>query len=120
MADTTTQGQTAPEHDDLDDLATIDFEAEMTQEQVKEYETGQNEVWGMKRRITLISLTRTKAELVAGFSDTENGVEMLMEMIDHVHEWRDHLKASLGLAEAASSRLIVTCAAAMKHQEAAA
>jgi len=103
--------------EDLASMAGHDFAAQITMREVQEAEAAYEERWGVKRRIALISLTRTKVELVAGFTKGDNGPELLMEMIEHVQDWAAHLRDGLDVAEAATARLTVACAAAMQHLE---
>lgn len=113
----TPQGATAPDCADsarIDEAAHLEFQAVLTPGQVQDYEATQHETWGPRRRMTLISLTRSKAELLAGFAQGENGADVLMDMIDEVHTWRDHLIATADLAETASARLIITCSALLQ------
>lgn len=113
----TPQGATAPDCADsarIDEAAHLEFQAVLTPDQVQDYEATQHETWGPRRRMTLISLTRSKAELLAGFAQGENGADVLMDMIDEVHTWRDHLIATADLAETASARLIITCSALLQ------
>lgn len=94
---------------DLANMARHSFDALLTQPEVTAYEASTANQWGTSRRIALVSLTRSKAELVAGFSQGDNGPELLMEMVEQVYAWRDHLKNHIELAGMASARLIVAC-----------
>jgi hypothetical protein len=92
MADTP-MGAPAPTTDEeLRDIAQHDFEAALTQDQINEIEAEYNATWGVKRRITLLALSRSKADLVLNFGKQESGPDVLMEMIEHIYEFRDHLR----------------------------
>lgn len=112
MAHSTSPG--APDRitdEELQSMAQHDFEAELTQDQINKIESDYNETWGVKRRITLLALSRSKAELVLNFGQLEDGADVIMEMIDHVHEFREHLRNGIELAESASARLLIACSA---------
>jgi hypothetical protein len=114
-----TNGATAPESstDCIDELHLIDFEASMTMQQLHDSEVGYDELWRPKRRIALLALTRTKADLVASFTKSDSGPELLMEMIEHVQDWASHLKDGIDIAEQATARLTVACATAINQEE---
>lgn len=119
MAHTASLGAPAPDtttDDEITSMALMDFEPSLTMEQLDQIEANYNETWGVKRRITLLALTRSKAELVLNLSKSDNGIDVAMEMIDHVHAFRDHLRDGIALAEAASARLLITCSALMSTE----
>lgn len=109
---------TASSSDPVDELHLLDFPADMTMQQLADGEVGYDELWGPKRRLALISLARSKAELVDGFSKSDNGPEVLMDMIEHVQDWMQHLQACIAIGESAHARLSVTCATVIKQAEA--
>jgi hypothetical protein len=92
------------------ELGQIDFDAVLTNEEFQEYEATQNETWGVNRRIAMITLARSKAQLVGGFGKAGN-TDALLEMIERVQDWSDHLKASIEMAEMASARLMAVASA---------
>jgi hypothetical protein len=63
-----------------------------------------------------VLLTKTKAEMVKVVAN-EDGCQALFGAVDEIRAWRDHLKASLELAEAAEAR-VLTAAATAVHEEA--
>lgn len=99
--------------EDLCSMAQHDFEAALTQDQINAIEADYNETWGVNRRITLLALSRSKADLVLNFGKQEDGPDVVMEMIDHIYEFRDHLRACLEMTESASARLLITCSTLM-------
>lgn len=101
---------TPPPDDDLAQIAITDFDPALTPKQVEDYEADQSHVWGIKRRIALACLTKSKAELVSNVTQLDNGTDVLFELIDHAKAWMDHLQAMAELAGMAHARLCVTCA----------
>lgn len=91
--------------DQLQRLAEFDFDAMLTDEQMMEIEAQQELTWGMKRRMTLAVLSRSKAQLLEGFGGVDDA-EILLEMIDHAADYRDYLKACVEDANAAFLRLV--------------
>lgn len=124
MAHSASPGAPAPDTTtddaDLHRMAQHDFEAELTQDQVNKIEAEYNHTWGYKRRITLLALSRSKADLVLNFGKDENGPDVLMEMVEHIYEFREHLRNGIELADSASARLLVTCSALMTTKGASA
>lgn len=106
--------------EELHHMAQHDFEAAFTQDQLNEIEAQYNETWGVKRRITLLALARSKADLVLNFGKDENGPDVLMDMIEHIYEFRDHLRNTIELTETASARLLITCSTLLANQGATA
>lgn len=107
-------------NEELHRLAQHDFEAALTQDELNESEAQYNETWGVKRRITLLALSRSKADLVLNFGKQENGPDVLMEMIEHIYEFRDHLRNTIELTDTASARLLITCSTLLSTQGATA
>lgn len=87
-------------------LAELDFQPLMTESQVFESEAEYNETWGVKRRIMLMMLTRCRADMLDAYAKAGGGgADLYLEMIDHVREYRDHLRAGIELAETSMARL---------------
>lgn len=103
----------------LAEMAALDFEPLMTRDQLRESEAEYNETWGVKRRITMLALTLSRSEFLENHRASGNEPEVLLDMIDHVDEYRTHLKAGLELAEAARARLLIVSAAAATDGEVA-
>lgn len=117
MASTNQESADTFTREDLDGIASNDFEAALTPQEVEEYEASQNTTWGVKRRITLITLTQSKAEMVLNFGKDDKGADVLLDMLDHAREWKDHLQAGIDLSECAMARIIVACSAISMQQE---
>jgi len=90
---------------DLIELASHDFGAVLTIEQAQKYEDEQSDVWGVVRRLAMATLTRSKADLVAGFSPDLMPDELL-NTIERVGALRDVLQAQEELLSIAQARLM--------------
>ena len=86
-------------------LAEHDFDALLTMAQIEEFEANYDETWRPLRRIALIVLARSKTQLVEGFGDGE-GLDVLLDMMEHIGDYQDHLKSSLEVTEMAFDRLL--------------
>lgn len=84
-------------------LTDIDFEAVFTLEQARAAE--HNDRLGFGRRITLLALTKNKAELV----DTVRkiGAEPFSAWLDQVEDFQKELQHLLDLSSSAHARLLV-------------
>lgn len=82
-----------------------DFDPIFTDEQVCEFEKKYNGTWGAKRRLTMITLARSTASLAEGFGNATDNGDAMVSLIDHITDYRDHLKSSVELAECAIARL---------------
>lgn len=91
-----------------------EFEPALTDDQVQEYESTQNELWGSKRRLAMIALSRSKTDLVKGFGKDKRA-DSLFEAIDHINGWSDHLKGQIEMANAAVARLMIVASAIVHH-----
>lgn len=103
---------------DITELAAINFEPLLTESQVFESEAKYNETWGVKRRITMMSLARSRDQLLSGCEGNEEGAEVLLDMIEHIRDYRTHLEAAVELAEAAMARLLCVASKAINAQDA--
>jgi N-acetyl-beta-hexosaminidase len=101
---TTTPAPGTEPIEELAQLAQQDFDAALTDEQVNEYERTQNQTWGYVRRIALVSLARSKAQLLKGFDSTDS-TDALMEAMENIQQWREHLLNQAEMANAAFARL---------------
>ena len=97
---------------DLAELGKITFDSVLTDQQVEEFEAAQTE-WGPKRRCALITLARTRQQLVDGFGSGD-GPDVLLEMIGHVSDYEKHCKALAELAATAVARLMAVAAATIE------
>ena len=93
------------------DIAAISFEPVMTKDEVFAAEARYEKTWGLSRRIAMMTLTRTREELIDGFADDPEFDQTLMEMIDHIEHYENHLKAGAEMAGAAIARLACVMAA---------
>lgn len=98
--------------DDLAELGKVTFDSVLTDQQVEEFESAQTE-WGPKRRCALITLARTRQQLVDGFGSGE-GPDVLLEMIGHVSDYEKHCKALAEMAATAVARLMAVAAATIE------
>jgi len=92
------------------DPATVDFAPAMTREQVFESEAKHtNDAWRVSRRVAMLTLTRSRDELLDGYA--KMGDDVLIEMIECVDEYYLHMKAGAELAQAALARLLCVASA---------
>lgn len=106
----TSADSAATTEQELAALGQNDFEAVLSEQQVEEYERTQNTHWGARRRMALVSLLRNKQQLVDGFGEGD-GPDALLDMIEDISDWQNHLKSQLELAEMAVARLAVVSSA---------
>lgn len=90
-------------------LGQNNFEAVLTKQEV-EYERAQDARWGAKRRTALVSLSWSKTQLVDRFGEG-GGPDTLLDMIEDISEWQEHLKSQVELADMAFARLAVVSSA---------
>lgn len=84
----------------------IDFGSIITDEQIYAIEKEHKEdTWGEARRLTLIALRRSRAELVDGFSSTADGRDTLLNLIDQVQSYATHARGAAEIANTALMRL---------------
>ena len=102
------RGKTGPK------LSKVDFAAVLTDAQINDYEATQARVWGIKRRVTLLALARSRQQLVDGFGKA-NGPDTLLEIIEHVSDWEKHCKANAAMASTAVARLICAASAILER-----
>lgn len=94
----------------------IDFEAAMTLEQVEQSERNRKVSHDLARRVTLITLTKSKDDLAAGIA--EAGVEALEGWLEQIELFQSDLKALQEMAGAAYARVLVAGEAASQMIEA--
>lgn len=107
-----TRAKPTQETPDLAELGCITFDSVFTDEQVEAFEKAQAE-WGPKRRCALITLARTRQQLVDGFGSGEEP-DALLEMIGHVSDYEKHCKALAEMAATAVARLMAVAAATIE------
>jgi len=98
---------------DLAALGRIPFDSLLSDEDVEKFEAQQPE-WGVQRRVTLITLARTRQQLIDGFGDGD-GQDMLFEMIDHIKDYEKHCKDLVEMASIAAARMIAVAAACIEQ-----
>lgn len=81
-----------------------DFDPVFTQEQVFQLEDEYNTTWGEKRRLVMIALARTPAQLAEGFANIEP--EAFSYLLDCFDDFKNHCKAGMELADCATARLL--------------
>ena len=97
---------------DLAELGRITFDSLLTNEQVEKIEAAQAQ-WGPIRRCALITLARTRQQLVDGFGSGD-GPDALLEMIGHVSDYEKHCKELAEMAATAAARLMAVAAATIE------
>lgn len=105
----TSAGTTAVNEQELADLGPNDFEAALTTQEV-EYERAQDARWAAKRRTALFALSRSRTQLVEQFGEG-HGQATLLDLMEDVSCWRDHLNKQVELADMAAARLAVVAGA---------
>lgn len=80
------------------------FKPVFTEDQVRQMEADYNESWGVRRRLVMITLARTAAQLAEGFRDIEG--EAFSELLGHFNDFKAHCKAGMELAESAEARML--------------
>lgn len=80
------------------------FQPVFTEDQVRQIEADYNEEWGVRRRLVMITLARTAAQLAEGFRDIEG--EAFSELLGHFNDFKAHCKAGMELAESAEARML--------------
>lgn len=103
---------------EIERLGQVDFDAELTNQQISESEAKYEQQWGVQRRIALCMLARSKQELMAGFAK-DGDTDLIFQAVDGLSAWRDHLKACIEISEKATARLLGV-ASAVIHGDAAA
>ncbi len=107
MADTSTPGA-ALQHTGTEPstaLAALDFGALLTPAQLHHYETHCAPQWASVRHAALGSLSRNKAQLVAGFG-TGDAIDDLFDLVEQIDLWKQHLQDHSELATTAIARLL--------------
>lgn len=83
-----------------------DFGPVFTAEQIDTIDADCNEKWGQKRRMTLAVMSRSKAQLVEGFG-VDKGPDVLLDLLEDVMDFRNHMKDCLEMADSACARLLM-------------
>mgnify|MGYP001153632328 CR=1 FL=1 len=95
---------------DFSEMKNVEFDAVFTREQIEEYESEYNTTWGVSRRTALMFLSLNKAEMIEKFGK-DDGPDVLLDSVEIIQEYKEHLEAEIKLAEAAIARMI--CAASV-------
>ena len=90
------------------------FKPQITKAEVMGKEAEYDKEWGFRRRVTLLTLTMTQAELMSKLTSVE-AAKAHLAWIEEVQAYLRHLKTMTELAEAAQARLLFV---ALKAQEA--
>ena len=80
------------------------FQPVFTEDQVRQMEANYNESWGVRRRLVMITLARSAAQLAEGFANIDG--EAYSELLGHFDDFKNHCKAGIELAESASARML--------------
>ena len=88
------------------DLKAIEFEPIFTIEKMKKQEAKYNETWGVSRRCAMVTLARSKHELLEGFNNV-NYDDSFFHLIEQLTDYRKHLEAGIELTNCAIARLFV-------------
>ena len=83
---------------------TIAFNPIFTNEQNSNFEQEYDKTWGTKRRLLMITLSRSSEELITAF-DGDEGTEVMTSLMEQLIDYEDHLKAGIELVESATCRL---------------
>lgn len=100
--------------EDLDELGKVTFGRVLTEEQVDQADAA-HVSWEEKRRVALFTLARTKEQLVNGF-DSGDGPDLLLEMLEHLSEYKKYCEALAEMAAAAAFRLAVVAASTIEKR----
>lgn len=106
-----TRDDSTPPDQILDELATVQFDAIFSEDDVRAQEAEYNETWGARRRMMLITLARSRTELLNGFGATEDGADTALDLAETLQDYKKHLEAGVELAETARTRLLCIAAA---------
>ena len=101
-ADSTASNITNNQHD----LAGENFEPVFTLEQVNEFERNYNESWGVSRRCAMITLVRSKKELIDGWKSLNDNDAILL-LINQLIDYRKHLEIGIEITNTALARLLI-------------
>ncbi|MGM8226159.1 hypothetical protein ACSV5M_06225 [Cellvibrio sp. ARAG 10.3] len=86
------------------DTSAISFAPVFTQAQFAEFEQNYNANWGTKRRLLMLTLSRSSDELLTAF-DEDGGIKGMAALMEQIKDYEEHLKAGLELVESATARL---------------
>lgn len=95
------------------ELARMDFDAMLTDEEVSELESV-SQSWSRNRRAALAVLSQSKAQMMAQFWQSETPGEhadTLLDLVEHLTAYQSHLDGLREQAESARSRLLVALSA---------
>ncbi len=82
----------------------------MSKEDVEAIEKNYHETWGVNRRLMNIILSSSSEELLQRHQEDADAPENLLQSIELIAEYRDHLEAGVKAAKATLARLITMAA----------
>lgn len=88
----------------------IDFEPIFLEEQMYKIEAEYNTTWGVNRRIMMAMLSKSSKEIIGmveSMLKNDEKIETYFFMVEQLNEYEQHLKAGIGLVQAATSRLLM-------------
>jgi hypothetical protein len=88
---------------ELDEMAALEFEAALSDEQVDEIERAYESTWGVRRRMMQIALARSSSQLKNSEEHCE-AADAFIAMTEELDKYKDHLLNALELTEAAIAR----------------
>jgi hypothetical protein len=91
----------------------VDFDPVFTHQQVRDAEAVYEENWGESRRIMMTVLARSSAQLLEGFGESP---DVMLDVVDRINGFRDHMKASLEMADLAVTRLLAVAGAVIDEE----
>ena len=94
-----------------------DFAPLMLHEQVAEFEAEYEHTWGSKRRMAMTVLTQSRSELTNGFGQDSSDPATLLDLVNDIKEYADHLAGGAQLANAAIARLLLVAGAGINGPE---
>jgi hypothetical protein len=88
----------------------VEFDAVFTEKDVFKIEGEYNTTWGVSRRIMMMVLSKSSADLSNIFksiiADDDTG-RVYFEMLEQIDDYKEHLKSGMELADAAAARLLM-------------
>lgn len=87
-------------------IANIEFEPALTFADLECIEASYDKTWGVARRVMCAVFTRTREELVSGFTGDDENQETMFAIIDHITAYEEHMKAGAAMAQTAIARLL--------------
>ena len=89
------------------EMASNDFDAELTKEQVMDMEQAAQDR-GVERRIALSTMSMSRDQLVSSFRDDPG---LALDIVESLSSYEKHLDACIAVARSAGLRMLVVAAA---------